>query len=124
MPYWRRSLPQPDIGHAERMQALRDLEREFPGLAMAGNYVAGVSTANCIDTAVAVGRPYRTVRVLAERHIALAGDTRHNERLEREPLPSIRGGQSQQQPQLSSPPSAAFAAPAKGSALPQPSKMP
>jgi len=36
-----------------RLRMLNDLEDEFPGLAITGNYVAGVSTATCIDTAVA-----------------------------------------------------------------------
>jgi protoporphyrinogen oxidase len=35
------------------MQQLSNLEDEFPGLVVTGNYVAGVSTATCIDTAVA-----------------------------------------------------------------------
>lgn len=51
--YWHQGLPQPALGHAERIQTLRELEEEFPGLAITGNYVAGVSTATCIDTAVA-----------------------------------------------------------------------
>lgn len=51
--YWQHGLPQPDLGHPGRMHELRDLEAEFPGLAITGNYVAGVSTATCIDTAVA-----------------------------------------------------------------------
>ncbi len=51
--YWRQGLPQPDLGHASRIDALRALEQQFPGLAITGNYVAGVSTAACIDEAVA-----------------------------------------------------------------------
>lgn len=51
--YWRGSLPQPDLTHAARLEALRNLEREFPGLAVTGNYVGGVSTAACVELAVA-----------------------------------------------------------------------
>lgn len=51
--YWRQSLPQPDLGHARRIAALRTLEEEYPGLVVTGNYVAGVSTAACIDAAIA-----------------------------------------------------------------------
>ncbi len=54
--YWRQSLPQPDLGHAARLDALRELEREYPGLAVTGNYVAGVSTTACIDAAVGAAR--------------------------------------------------------------------
>lgn len=50
--YWRYGLPQPDLQHASRLQSLLDLEQEFPGLAVTGNYIAGVATATCIDTAV------------------------------------------------------------------------
>lgn len=51
--YWRQGLPQPDLGHAERIASLRQMEQEWPGLFVTGNYVAGVSTANCIDAALA-----------------------------------------------------------------------
>jgi oxygen-dependent protoporphyrinogen oxidase len=51
--YWQYGLPQPDLAHPGRMQQLSNLEDEFPGLVVTGNYVAGVSTATCIDTAVA-----------------------------------------------------------------------
>lgn len=51
--YWRHGLPQPDLGHAGRIAALRELEQEYPGLVVTGNYVAGVSTAACIDSALA-----------------------------------------------------------------------
>lgn len=51
--YWRFGLPQPDMDHAARIGALQRLEQEYPGLAVTGNYVAGVSTAACIDAAIA-----------------------------------------------------------------------
>lgn len=51
--YWRYGLPQPDLGHAERLETLHAIEDEFPGLFVTGNYVAGVSTTACIDAAVA-----------------------------------------------------------------------
>lgn len=51
--YWQHGLPQPDLAHPGRMQQLSNLEDEFPGLVITGNYVAGVSTATCIDTATA-----------------------------------------------------------------------
>lgn len=51
--YWRHGLPQPDLGHADRLAGLGRLEAEHPGLVVTGNYVAGVSTAACIDAAVA-----------------------------------------------------------------------
>lgn len=54
--YWRQGLPQPDLGHAGRIAGLRTLEEEYPGLVITGNYVAGVSTAACIDAAVAAAQ--------------------------------------------------------------------
>jgi len=66
--YWRHGLPQPDLGHTERMKSLHDLESEFPGLAITGNYVAGVSTAACIDAAVAAAERIMRKSAVAARH--------------------------------------------------------
>lgn len=51
--YWRYGLPQPGLGHERRIAALRALEAEWPGLFVTGNYLSGVSTAACIDAALA-----------------------------------------------------------------------
>ena len=51
--YWRQGLPQPDLGHGLRLEALRALEAEWPGIFVTGNYVSGVSTGACIDAAQA-----------------------------------------------------------------------
>jgi oxygen-dependent protoporphyrinogen oxidase len=51
--YWQHGLPQPDLAHPGCLQQLSNLEDEFPGLVFTGNYVAGVSTTTCIDTAAA-----------------------------------------------------------------------
>lgn len=51
--YWRHGLPQPGLGHERRVAALRALEAEWPGLFVTGNYISGVSTAACIDAALA-----------------------------------------------------------------------
>lgn len=50
--YWRHGLPQPGLGHERRVEALRALEAEWPGLFVTGNYISGVSTAACIDAAL------------------------------------------------------------------------
>ncbi|OHC63613.1 MAG: protoporphyrinogen oxidase [Rhodocyclales bacterium GWA2_65_20] len=54
--YWRHGLPQPDLGHAARLDALRQLELEYPGLAITGNYISGVSTPACVEAAVAAAQ--------------------------------------------------------------------
>lgn len=50
--HWRHGLPQPDLGHAGRMQVLRELEDAHSGLVVTGNYIGGISTSACIDGAV------------------------------------------------------------------------
>jgi oxygen-dependent protoporphyrinogen oxidase len=55
--YWRHGLPQPALGHAARLDRVRDLETAFPGLYLTGNYFGSASTAACIDGALgAAGR--------------------------------------------------------------------
>jgi oxygen-dependent protoporphyrinogen oxidase len=49
--WWRHGLPQPGLGHERRVEALRALEAEWPGLFVTGNYISGVSTAACSDAA-------------------------------------------------------------------------
>lgn len=46
--YWRHALPQPDLGHGQRMADLERLQQRWPGLVVTGNYTGGVSTAACI----------------------------------------------------------------------------
>lgn len=66
--YWRQGLPQPDLAHARRIEVLRQAEAEFPGLAITGNYVAGVSTSACIDEAIAAaGRVMRKSALAGRR---------------------------------------------------------
>lgn len=54
--YWPRGLPQPDLGHADRLVALAACEARLPGLFFAGNYLAGASTAACIAGAEATAQ--------------------------------------------------------------------
>ncbi len=49
--YWQRGLPQPNLGHEQRLSGLRALEAAWPGIFVTGNYISGVSTAACIDSA-------------------------------------------------------------------------
>jgi oxygen-dependent protoporphyrinogen oxidase len=51
--YWRHGLPQPGIGQAERMNALRAFEARWPGIFLTGNFIGGVSTGACIEAAMA-----------------------------------------------------------------------
>ena len=51
--YWRNALPQLGLGHAARVAAVRALEERWPGLFVTGNYLNGVSTGACIESAMA-----------------------------------------------------------------------
>jgi oxygen-dependent protoporphyrinogen oxidase len=54
--YWRHGLPQPGLGHAQRVESLRALEARLPGLFFAGNYLSGASTAACVEEALAAAQ--------------------------------------------------------------------
>jgi oxygen-dependent protoporphyrinogen oxidase len=51
--YWRQGLPQPGVGHADLVAAVRSLEQRWPGVFITGNYLEGVSTGACIEAAAA-----------------------------------------------------------------------
>ena len=48
---WARSLPQYELGHVDKVKTLSDLSTRQPGLFLTGNYLTGVSIANCIGQA-------------------------------------------------------------------------
>ena len=49
--HWSRGLPQYTIGHVARRDVIASAHRRVPGLYLAGNYLGGVSVANCLDQA-------------------------------------------------------------------------
>jgi len=49
--YWRTGLPQPAPGHGELVERTLGFEAAHPGLYFTGNWLAGVSVANCINHA-------------------------------------------------------------------------
>ena len=54
--YWMRGLPQYEMGHAAKVETVRRLEDAHPGLFVTGNYLAGMSTAVCIEQALLTAR--------------------------------------------------------------------
>ncbi len=48
---WRhpKALPQYNLGHGHIVEAIRDAEREFPGLFFAGNYLEGPAIGKCVE---------------------------------------------------------------------------
>ena len=45
-----RALPQYNVGHAQRVKEIREAVTESPGLSLAGNYLAGRSIGDCVET--------------------------------------------------------------------------
>ena len=45
-----RALPQYNVGHAQRVKEIRGALTELPGLFLAGNYLAGRSIGDCVET--------------------------------------------------------------------------
>jgi len=51
---WARAIPQYTAGHAQRMDALGQLEAEHPGLFLLGSYRDGLSVEKCWDKGIAL----------------------------------------------------------------------
>jgi protoporphyrinogen/coproporphyrinogen III oxidase len=51
---WPRAIPQYERGHGRFVALQSELERELPGLYLAGNYLHGISVADCIRNATAL----------------------------------------------------------------------
>jgi protoporphyrinogen/coproporphyrinogen III oxidase len=47
---YSRALPQYNVGHAQRVKEIREALSQLPGLFLAGNYLAGRSIGDCVDT--------------------------------------------------------------------------
>jgi oxygen-dependent protoporphyrinogen oxidase len=54
--HWARGLPQYNLGHIERRRVMESASERLPGLILTGNYMWGVSIANCLASARAAGR--------------------------------------------------------------------
>jgi oxygen-dependent protoporphyrinogen oxidase len=51
---WPRALPQYNLGHSDRLEALTKLLSRFPGIWLAGNYLRGPAIGSCVEQALAV----------------------------------------------------------------------
>jgi oxygen-dependent protoporphyrinogen oxidase len=47
---WRRAMAQYEVGHLKRMDEIRKLKHQLPGLALAGNAYHGIGVPDCIRT--------------------------------------------------------------------------
>ena len=45
-----RALPQYNVGHVQRVREIRETLNELPGLFLAGNYLAGRSIGDCVES--------------------------------------------------------------------------
>jgi len=62
---WRHGLPQPGLGHAQRIDGITARAAEHAGLFLTGNYFSGISTAACVQQALDTAQ--RVARHLAAR---------------------------------------------------------
>ncbi|HLX06462.1 MAG TPA: protoporphyrinogen oxidase [Thermoanaerobaculia bacterium] len=60
---WPRAIPQYELGHGRFLALQAELERDLPGLYLAGNYLQGVSVADCVRNATALAA--RIARIAA-----------------------------------------------------------
>ena len=54
--HWARGLPQYNLGHPDRRRVLESASERMPGLILTGNYLRGVSIANCLASARAAAQ--------------------------------------------------------------------
>ncbi len=45
---WKRAIPQYTLGYGKYLELAREMEKDHPGLFLTGNYLGGVSVADCI----------------------------------------------------------------------------
>ena len=69
---WVHALPQYELGHGAKVQILQSLGDRYPGLFVTGNYLKGVSVANCIAEARQVADAVRNHISLAQPAVAQA----------------------------------------------------
>ena len=51
---WPRAIPQYEVGHGRFVQLAEEIERDLPGLHLAGNFLGGVSVPDCIRNATRI----------------------------------------------------------------------
>lgn len=51
--HWPLAIPQYKLGYGAKLETMQQIEAEFPGLKLAGNYRTGISLTYCIESATA-----------------------------------------------------------------------
>ncbi|MFP4158060.1 MAG: protoporphyrinogen oxidase, partial [Opitutales bacterium] len=49
--HWPRAIPQYKIGYGKKLEQIQQIEKDYPGLTLAGNYRTGISLTYCIEAA-------------------------------------------------------------------------
>jgi oxygen-dependent protoporphyrinogen oxidase len=57
---WKKSIPQYEIGHQRKIDALMHFEESQPGIVLAGNYRGGISVGDCIKNAYEIAEMLST----------------------------------------------------------------
>ena len=52
---WPQGIPQYNLDHGDKLAVMEEVERNWPGLALAGSYRGGVSVPQCLATGQAAG---------------------------------------------------------------------
>jgi oxygen-dependent protoporphyrinogen oxidase len=50
--HWKKAIPQYTLGYGEQLEKMEQIEQNYPGLKLAGNYRTGVSVIACIEAAL------------------------------------------------------------------------
>jgi len=50
--HWPRAIPQYKLGYGKKLEKIRQIEKDHPGLKLAGNYRTGISLTYCIEAAM------------------------------------------------------------------------
>ncbi len=45
---WSQAIPQPEVGHPQKIAAIKEFELKYTGIRFGGNYVSGVSVGDCV----------------------------------------------------------------------------
>ncbi|MEY2341260.1 protoporphyrinogen oxidase [Acidithiobacillus sp. IBUN Pt1247-S3] len=53
---WSRAIPQYNLGHAQRINAIDNALRDWPGLSLLGNWRGGVALGDCIRNGITAGQ--------------------------------------------------------------------
>jgi protoporphyrinogen/coproporphyrinogen III oxidase len=68
--YWPRGLPQYTLGHAARAGLIGTVHQRVPGLFVTGNFLDGVSVANCLERARLTAEEVARQPALNANHVA------------------------------------------------------